>query len=157
MNILTKLGIYALVLAALYGAWQWHGDSEYKRGRAELAAEVNAKGKEVEAARAALEKAKQQLVDQAITQEMAKAAELEKIREAIKTLDNDRSRTINGLRSTLATYTNEVAPVSLKSYDDKQVTDYSLKAKDSQSKVQDYLTRLSDWSAKVKLYFENKP
>ena len=112
MNILTKLGSYAIALIALWGAWQWHGDSEYKRGRAELAAEVNAKGKEVEAARAALEKAKQDLVAQAATQEKVKAAELEKIREAIKTLDNDRSRTINGLRSTLATYTNEVRPAT---------------------------------------------
>ena len=36
-------------------------------------------------------------------------------------------------------------------------TDYSLKAKPLQSKGQDYLTKLSDWSAKVKLHLENKP
>jgi hypothetical protein len=112
VNPLYKLGILAVALAAFLLAYSWHGSSEYKRGRAEMAAEVNAKGKELEAANKALSGAKQDLVAQAGINAAVKAAEMEKVREAIKTLDDTRSRTIDRLRATASARASEASPAA---------------------------------------------
>lgn len=110
--LLTKLGILAALLAGFWAAYAWHGRSEYQRGRAEMAAAVDAKGKEADAANQALAGAKQQSVDQALQHATVKAAELETIRASIKTLDDDRSRTIERLRQSASAGAGEERPAA---------------------------------------------
>jgi hypothetical protein len=112
VNPLYKLGILAAALAAFWLAYNWHGNSEYKRGRAEMAAEVNAKSEELEAANNALSGAKRDLVAQAAINAATKAAEMEKVREAIKTLDDTRSRTIDRLRASAGARASEASPAA---------------------------------------------
>lgn len=56
--LLAKILIAGGALGFAFGAWKWHGHTEYQRGRADMAAEVNKVGEKKVAANVVLEAAR---------------------------------------------------------------------------------------------------
>lgn len=107
---LFKIGGIVVLLGGLVIAWNLHGKSEYNRGRDELRDVITASLKETEAANRALSKARDDLLTQSKARDSVEEAKLEKIRESIRLLDDDRSATISRLRATAARYPSESRP-----------------------------------------------
>ena len=77
-----------------------------------LTDKLDTKTKELEAANLALSSARKDLIAQANIRDSLEAAKLEKIRESIRLLDDDRSATITRLRATAANHPLPLNPAS---------------------------------------------
>jgi hypothetical protein len=100
MNPLYKLGILAALLGGLLFAFWYHGHAEFKRGRAEMAAEVDAKGKEVDLVRGELARVKAGMVVAAEATFVAEKETLEKRNVELKVIADSRLSALTRLRAT---------------------------------------------------------
>jgi len=106
---LAALALVGLLFGLARGAWAWHGKTEYERGKAEMAALVDAAGKQVTAARDAIGAAKLEGARAALDQFTVQMHDMEKQREDIAAVAAARGRALDRLRASASVGAREVS------------------------------------------------